>query len=110
MALLRRYHGSPASVQVEGYFVTHRAKCGHCQGSGYLYNPHWAEFNRQHRDGVGDPLVFFGVRQDSDLPWEEMPCCDCEGSGYQTRELSLATALEALGVSIAATRQGENAQ
>jgi hypothetical protein len=79
------------------------AKCPHCE-KGVVANPVWLEFNEAVRKGETTPDKMEGWFNERGfttkrnfmgstymaLPSEEIPCCECEGSGWVTTNTTLA--------------------
>jgi hypothetical protein len=63
-----------------------REVCPSCKGEKMIYDSRWAEFNKKYNlvIPITDEMVyeFFGVASERDLPPEEYPCPDCEGTGW----------------------------
>lgn len=81
--------------------VLTRSKCEKCKGTGIVHHPAWAQFWRENPNWTGTDghLIswFFNAGWCADdhspIPNEEIPCDDCDGTGWQQKWISLVRLL-----------------
>lgn len=88
------------------YWVIQEQPCTACTGTGVvqaaIWQQYWEENQRSLPTPEDDYAWFreqgYSVYQVADLPPEEEPCSECAGTGKLRREVSLALALQDLGM------------
>lgn len=83
------------------YFVIKRVTCAECSGRRWIQPAIWQDFwereRAQPQDGLSGREWWQSQGYDEPPP-EERPCQECEGSGVFEHEVSLADALQDLGL------------